>query len=382
MNFFNPRLVHQVFRGSWVTIVIIAVCLFFYWAMPIFTPFLLAWILAYILKPITRFLHSKLRLPNWLASIITLILFIGISTLLIIFIIANIIIEINLLSQFIQKNRQLWMEQFNQLLHSAYLQNMVNGFQNFYKENPGLQDTINQNLSMTATNIAEVSQSIINNIFSKLIKLVATVPNILVFTIVFLLSTFFISKDWIKIKDRLSKLLPESLMNISTEIHKDLQKALFGYVKALLILVSLTSIFVMIGLMILGVKYAVTIGLLIGLVDLLPYLGTGIVFIPWILISFFFNQDIYMGIGLSILYGTIFVIRQLIEPKVIASSVNMYPLFILFSIFAGLQIFGVIGIFIGPVTSVTLYSLHRSKVFLKLKNYVQNGTSDSSNPTL
>ena len=60
----------------------------------------------------------------------------------------------------------------------------------------------------------------------------------------------------------------------------DLRKALFGFVKAQLTLVSMTTVIVLIGLLILRVPYAITIAIITGVVDLLPYLGTGAVFVP------------------------------------------------------------------------------------------------------
>ena len=95
--------------------------------------------------------------------------------------------------------------------------------------------------------------------------------------------------------------------------------------RAQLILVSLTALVVIIGLLVLRVDYAITIGLLTGLADLMPYLGTGAVMVPWILYVFFAQGNIVLGIGLSVLYGVIVIARQIMEPKVLASSVGLRP---------------------------------------------------------
>ena len=57
----------------------------------------------------------------------------------------------------------------------------------------------------------------------------------------------------------------------------ELKNALFGFIKAQLTLISITTIIVLFGLLVLKVDYAITVALLIGLVDILPYLGTGLV---------------------------------------------------------------------------------------------------------
>src|SRR5699024_11493170 len=66
-----------------------------------------------------------------------------------------------------------------------------------------------------------------------------------------------------------------------------LKKALSGFFKAQLILITITAGSIYIGLLIVGIDHALTIALLAAGVDLLPYIGTGIIFIPWIIYLFF-----------------------------------------------------------------------------------------------
>jgi sporulation integral membrane protein YtvI len=380
MNILNPRLVHQLFRGSWVVLLIAFFCVFFYFTVPIMTPFLFAWLLAYILNPIVNLLNQKLKLPRWISSLITLIVFIAVATLIIIFLVANIIVELNQLFDYIQKNFSTWIQQIDdELIHSAYLEKIYQNFSNFYAENPGLQETINNNISWATDNLTELGKVVFASIFLKVLKMILSLPAILTYLIVFFLATYFISKDWFKISDKIKTWFTPSIIEISDVIRNDLGKALFGFLRAQLLLISTTALFYMIGLLILGVKYAVILGLLIGLVDLLPYLGTGAFMIPWICIAFFIQGNIYLGIGLSILYGIVFIIRQIIEPKIYGASVGINPLVILIAIFAGLQIFGILGLLIGPVVAVSLFSLHRAKVFQKIIKYVSMGNNIEKN---
>lgn len=137
-------------------------------------------------------------------------------------------------------------------------------------------------------------------------------------------------------------------------------------------MISITAFIVLIGLLILGVESAFTYALLIGLVDLLPYLGVGTIMIPWLIYAFA-TGDMTLGIGLSVLYGIILVARQLIEPKVLASSVGLDPLPTLIAMFAGLKLFGVLGLIVGPVTLVVLGAAFRAGVVRDLRNYILHG---------
>lgn len=134
----------------------------------------------------------------------------------------------------------------------------------------------------------------------------------------------------------LARSIPAPFRRTAGDIWKDLQKALSGYLRAQFIMISITAFIVLIGLLILGVESAFTYALLIGLVDLLPYLGVGTIMIPWLIYAFA-TGDMTLGIGLSVLYGIILVARQLIEPKVLASSVGLDPLPTLIAMFAGLE---------------------------------------------
>src|SRR5699024_5835394 len=118
---------------------------------------------------------------------------------------------------------------------------------------------------------------------------------------------------------------------------KDLKKALLGYLKAQLTLISITGAIVFVGLLILHVDYALTIAVATGLIDLLPYLGTGIVFVPWI-IYMFFTGNYFLTIGLAVLYAIVLIQRQIMEPKIVSSNIGLDPLATLIAIFVGIQL--------------------------------------------
>ena len=137
-------------------------------------------------------------------------------------------------------------------------------------------------------------------------------------------------------------------------------------------LVEIAIVLVIIGLLLLRVPYAVTIGLLIGLVDLLPYLGTGAVFVPWILYAVV-DGSYAFAFGLAVLFGIIVIARQLAEPKIYSSSIGLNPLATLIAIFVGLKLFGIVGLIVGPALLVIAFSLHRADVFRDLRRYVKHG---------
>lgn len=158
------------------------------------------------------------------------------------------------------------------------------------------------------------------------------------------------------------KLVPDKAKVSGKTVFIDLKKALFGFIRAQLTLISITTVIILIGLLILRVDYAITIALVTGIVDIIPYLGTGAVFVPWIIYDII-SGDTGLAIGLGILYIIVLVQRQIMEPKILSSSIGLDPLATLIALFVGFKLIGFLGLILGPVTLVIISTLNRANVF-------------------
>jgi sporulation integral membrane protein YtvI len=126
-----------------------------------------------------------------------------------------------------------------------------------------------------------------------------------------------------------------------------------GYLKAYLLLFLLTFSELFLGFSILRVEYALLLALLVSLVDLLPVLGVGIVLVPWSIVMLL-QRDYRLGAGLLILYGTVLLVRQIMEPRLVGKSLGLHPLITLFASYAGWRLFGVLGMLLGPVLALAI----------------------------
>lgn len=90
------------------------------------------------------------------------------------------------------------------------------------------------------------------------------------------------------------------------------------------------------GLLLLRVDLALVLSALIALVDALPVLGTGTVLVPWALVSLL-GGNWKLALGLAVLYGVIWLVRSLLEPRLIGSRVGLPPLAALLSLYVGLS---------------------------------------------
>lgn len=121
------------------------------------------------------------------------------------------------------------------------------------------------------------------------------------------------------------------------------------YLKAQLIILALISGVCIAGLFLTGNSYAILAGVLIGMSDALPFIGTGLVFIPWLIIDLFRGK--YFA---AVIYGILFIlstfIREFMEPRLMGRGLGVHPLAVIISIYAGLKIYGTAGVILGPLS--------------------------------
>lgn len=115
-----------------------------------------------------------------------------------------------------------------------------------------------------------------------------------------------------------------------------------------LILVLITTLVTILGFVLLRIKNALLLGIICGILDLLPYVGTILIFIPLILYKISCKQYI-VAFGLLFLYILLQVQRQILEAKYLGKNIGIHPLLIILSLYVGMKLFGVIGIFMGPL---------------------------------
>jgi predicted PurR-regulated permease PerM len=109
------------------------------------------------------------------------------------------------------------------------------------------------------------------------------------------------------------------------------------------------------------------IALLVCIVDIMPILGTGSVLVPWAS-YLILTGDWYTGIGLIVLFLFITVFRRVIEPKVLGDSIGISALAALISLYVGLKLAGVVGVFLGPLVVIIFMAARKAGLFqLKIR---------------
>lgn len=159
--------------------------------------------------------------------------------------------------------------------------------------------------------------------------------------------TFFVLIDKKKILDLVSRIFPNEIMlKFWAQKENFIQMVV---IEGILVLISTLEI--IIGFIILKIPNSFTLAVLCGILDILPYVGTIIVFIP-IIIYNIVMKNFLCAFGLICLYILVQVIREILEAKFLGDKLNIHPLVILLSIYIGVKVFGILGILVGPMYSI------------------------------
>lgn len=358
----NQKVLHSMLRFVFLIVVIFLSFILIYFTAKVTYPFIIAFAVAFLMNPLVNFFENKWRMNRLISVLLTMLIIVSVFAGLITILVIEAINGIEYLVESVPQNFQILV----QYLENFFLTNILPIYNQllamFDSLDPSSQNTIVENIEAMGSQLTDGVKNIVQAFATGLSAFLMNLPNFATGLIISILATFFISKDWYKLKKTFQRITPKKALESGGNVYAGLQTALVGFIKAQLTLISITAVIVLIGLLILRVDYAITIALIIGLVDLLPYLGTGLIFVPWIIYSFF-AENYFLTIGLSVLYGIVLVQRQVMEPKVLSSNIGLDPLPTLIALFVGFKLFGFFGLILGPVLLVICKTLYTTGVF-------------------
>lgn len=332
-------------------------------------PFIIAYFFASLIEPVVKLIERKIKIPRKIGTVFSILFVLGFIGLIIGFLISRLIREIRDVYLSLEINMETLVEFFDRVIEQ------INEI--FIQLPVQITDLIEKAIQELTNNLQSILGKIIDWAQAS-IQVALYLPQILIFILVTILATYFMSSDKNNIIKFLDLQIPTNWLNKSKSITKNVFSAFFGWLRAQLILTSITFTELLIGLWILDINNSLLIALLIALVDVLPVLGAGTVLIPWAIITLVLGNT-KLALSLALLYVIILFVRQLIEPKVLGKQIGVHPLFTLAGMYIGLKIWGVAGMFVGPLSIVALKYLFEGLAKAdSFKNWVTNNFSYKS----
>lgn len=214
---------------------------------------------------------------------------------------------------------------------------------------PGLRESL-QELFSSGSALAEGAVSRVLGLASRIL---VSLPDTFVFLGTAVVSSFLISAQLPRFRPWLEGKLPESWKCKIQPVLQNLWRNLKNWLRAQCKLMGLTFTLLTVGFFILRVPKALLIGALTALVDALPMLGTGTVLVPWGLIVLL-RGNTALGLGLISLYVLTALLRSVMEPRIMGRQLGLNPLVTLAALYAGYHLWGILGMLLAPVLTITL----------------------------
>ncbi|MBE6775419.1 MAG: AI-2E family transporter [Ruminococcaceae bacterium] len=356
--------------------IVIALCFFFFkYAMGTLSPIIVAFIIAALLQRPKNFILRKTPVKKGLASTICVLGLLAVVLFFTALIGVRIAQEIGGFIDYVM----LQLQNIDSLVNTIEnaLLNFVSNFPAFLsttlKENiatlfveirewlAGTSDNFTQDIAGTLG--GSFSLSWITAPISGVISTARQIPSVIIATVISIVAACFITADYDLIKQFIKAQLTEKKAKDVSRALALLKSSLGKMGKAYLSIICITFIELSIGfyvLRLLGIfssNYIAIISLVTAIIDIIPVLGTGTVLLPWIAYSLI-TGNFPMAIGLAIMYASITVIRQIIEPKFVAGQLGLPPFLTISAMYVGLKIIGVLGMFIAPMIIIMLKLLN------------------------
>lgn len=166
--------------------------------------------------------------------------------------------------------------------------------------------------------------------------------------VVVMVVTILLAKDYDKLK---AQFIRQPFYENIKQLKEKVFYALFIYVRAQFILILIISGVCCVSFAMMGVKRAVLWGIGIGILDALPFFGTGSILIPWAVIQLFRGKFLSAAI-LGTIYIVCSCIREFLEPKLIGKKLGVLPVYVVSTVYIGIVLYGFGGVLLGPLQAL------------------------------
>ena len=362
------------------TVILVALFyLFFKFAFGTILPILCAVVAAMILQKPVNFICKKTPLKRGLVSALAVLFGFAVVISGLVFLLIWVGSEFKGFFQYVM----IQFEDIPALVHKVegYIANAI-GFLPEKLETTVMEFVSEKLASITAPTVTpddssmSIDLSMLSTPLMGIWNTAKQIPTTLVSIVVAIVACCFMTADFASVKRLVLGFFQPDTRTKIVRAKRLLFPSLGKMAKAYGIIITITFCELSLGLFLLKLMgiydsgYIFVIAILTAIIDIVPVLGTGTVLIPWAVVSLL-NANYPMAIGLIIIYACITVIRQIIEPKLVAAQLGIPAFLTIVSMFIGSQIFGVIGIFILPITIVMLKLLNDEGI-IHIFHYTDN----------
>ena len=318
------------------------------------SPFIIAVPIAALLQPVIAFLQKRLKMKRGLASIIIVLLLIAVILLLLIWIFN---FGIGQVSRFVNNSGDMITDNVNAVRQAM---NRVLAHVN-KSSDPAVENWLRTAVNALLTRLTEWGSHVAEDMVTFSVSLATSLPYALIYASFLGIGLYFITAHYQEIRSYLPGGARRRQDSKTTLIAKSAVKSLTGYLRVQGTFGIMVWILSWIALACFGFKYAGITALFLGVMEMVPMIGSGVPYIIMGVLQFLLG---FPAKGIQLLLTTLVLqtLRRILEPKMMSDSIGVTPLQSLVGMFIGMRLGGILGLILGPVMMSVIVGAYRANL--------------------
>lgn len=340
-------MLEKVRESKIITLLLIIAVVYFFlqYLTPLFSPILVAMLFVTIFGPFLKRLQAKLHIHRQLGAILLLVLGGGLLAVMVWVLLSW---AIGSLPEWVSQLDALELELQQLIQKGSSSIGEILGIDEKYLEST-LLARLGEGMDYLQTKGAAGMLSGSLQYLRKLALLGG-------FFVTFIIAAVLLARDYDKI---MNNLLDREEFHVLLEVICGVIRYIATFVRAQLVIMSAIFLLAGVVLSVSGIRHGALWGLLAGLMDALPFIGTGIVLMPLAVVQLF-QGNYGRAVVCLILYAACVFLREMLEPRLIGKRMGISPIAVLMAVYAGIQLFGLWGIIKGPLGFMMIYQSWQS----------------------
>lgn len=316
--------------------------------LSLFLPFLLAFVAATLLAPLVQKFAKRVGGWNFWSMLFVVLMLLAVTGILV-YAGYYLVSQVTDLIRSWTSIREGITDMLNQV--SQYLSNNVHFTSTDTEEY--ILGHLQDGLSWLTGKISTWAPTVVVGVSN----LASGIVSFLISLLFFIVAAYFMTADYPGLRKRLIAWVPDIIRPHMRHVKEAAGSAMFGYLRAQLILSGIVLVIVFVALLIFRQPYSLLIAIATGIIDIMPFFGSGAILVPWGVICLLVG-NLKKAVFLLILAFALFLFRKLAEPKVVGNQTGLSPLLSLISIYVGMKLGGVAGMILCPIACMVVIGLY------------------------
>lgn len=310
-----------------------AVYLAFRYALPLFAPFIAAYLMAATVRPVAAFLQRRFRIPMSVGGAIALFLLLA-ALLTGVFFLGKLLVE--QVMRFIEN-------------YGGYRDAALGAAERFCSRVDGWFSLKSGTAGeLMHTGLSRISETVNEEMLPALSKQSVAMLGSVAYGVAGFIIAFVAAVLLLGDREKYAKSYRKSpFYEEAKQVMGRLSTAGVAYLKTQIILMLLIALICTIGFLFVKSEYALLLGIGVAVLDAFPVLGSGLVLVPWALVCLLKGNYLQLTV-LVVMYLLCLLVREGLEPKLLGNRIGIPPLYTLMAVYVGVELFGILGVILGP----------------------------------